>query len=79
MTRHVIDGQKIDTGRRHSGAWYAVPDRYADEDGPYAIGDTEEEAIAECIDLIAELDAQEAARKAKHAAAMAKRAQAGAA
>jgi hypothetical protein len=73
MPRHVVNGQKIYTERLPGGQWVAIPDRFADEDGPSEIADTEAEAIEACLELIVELDAANAARKARHAAAMEKR------
>jgi hypothetical protein len=73
MNEHIVKGEKILTYRQPDGQWIAIPDRFADEDGPSEIADTEAEAIEACLELIVELDAANAARKARHAAAMEKR------
>lgn len=70
MNEHIINGEKILTYRQPDGQWIAIPDRFADEDGPREIADTEGEAIEACLELIAELDAANAARKARHAATL---------
>lgn len=63
MNTHVINGQKIHTNFDYPPIpdrqfdWSAVTDNY-DEGHPVGFGQTEEEAIADLMQLLAELDEQ---------------------
>jgi len=65
MTRHIISGRKIDTYRDESGEWAAYDDNYGPEDTMrYGHGRTEDEAIEECLDVLADYEAEVAAKRA---------------
>lgn len=58
---HIIDGRKIVAYRDPSGEWAAYDDNYGPEDTMrYGHGRTEEAAVADCLDVVADYEAAQA-------------------
>lgn len=58
---HIIDGRKIVACRDPSGEWAAYDDGYGPEDTMrYGHGRTEEAAVADCLDVVADYEAPKA-------------------